>query len=369
MKKVLILDKDNATLRSLLESLQRYSDLEVIVANEREYIQCGLQQLSIDLVLTDIEGTENCCFELIESINQHFPALAVDIISAPLPADLESRLGKLRVAKRFSKPLNAQEAAKSIHQQLTSGAVGQLKGLSLTSVLQLMNIERKNCVLTVHTVSNHGELYIQEGEIVAARTGAQRGKDAAYNIISWENVRIDFQDEPHGGGREIFEPFMALVMEALRLKDEMKLPALPPEKEVKEHVLGTPVPGNGENGQQQSAPVTLIEKQILAFLDPFPGITQYSLYDKNNNLRFSRSRYAQPVITLQPELFHGTMEVVARILNAGSFKHMVINEKNGPRHVFFTFQGCTVLVGLRREQSVSHFLQQVKTNFEVSAQS
>ena len=358
MKKILILDKDNVTLRSLLQALQRYSDLEVIVANERKYVNRGLEQLAIDLVITDIEGTENCCFELIEEINQHFPVLPVDVLSASLSTDLEARLGTLRIARRFTKPLKAEETAESIHRQLTNGAAGQLKGLSLTSVLQLMNVERKNCVLSVHTSAQSGELFIQEGEIVAANTATMRGKDAAYNIISWENVRIEFLEKHLNVTREIFEPFMALLMEALRLKDEMQLPE--PDAAAA-HQVDHAAP------HQQPAPVTLMEKQLLSQLDQFPGIVEYSLYDKNFNLRFSKSGRQHPSGNIQPGLLRDKLEKVATMLKAGRFKHMVMNEKNGLRHVFFTLEDFSVSVGLRREQSVNHFLQQLNTRFEAQA--
>ncbi len=356
MKKILILDKDNTTLRALLLALQRYSDLEVIVAHERNDINRGLQQLAIDLVITDIEGTESCCFDLIESINQQFSELPVAVLSASLSSDLESRLGELRIARRFTKPLNAEETAKKIHQQLTNGAAGQLKGLSLTSVLQLMNVERKNCVLTVQTDRDRGELFIREGEIVAAKTATMSGKNAAYTIISWDEVRIDFLDKNFTVAEEISEPFMTLVMEALRLKDEMALPVRSPQLQEQWY--------EDDGIQQQTGPITLLEKQIVSLLDPSPGIIEYNLYDKNHNLRLFKARHQQPVKNIQPDFLHDKTQEIAQLLNAGSFKHMVINEDNGLRHVFFTFKDVFITVGLRREQSVKKFLQQFKAKFE-----
>jgi len=357
MKKILILDKDNVTLRALLQALQRYSDLEVIVANERSDINRGLQQLAIDLVITDIDGTESCCFELIESIHRYFPELPVDVLSAPLSPDLETRLAELRIARRFTKPLKADEAAKRIHQQLTNGAVGQLKGLSLTSVLQLMNVEHKNCVLTVETDTEHGELFIREGEIVAAKTATLRGKDAAYTIIAWDSVRIGFQDKPFNVAQEISESFMSLLMEALRLKDEMQLP------------LAKPQDTSGDEGHSlvQSGATTLLEQQIDSVLEPLPGVVEYCLYDQDSNLRLFKSRRQQPVKNLHPGHLQTKTDDIARLLQAGNFQYMVTNEGHGVRHVFFTFEDVPITVGLRREQSVKKFLQQFKSKFDPPA--
>nr|WP_320050295.1 DUF4388 domain-containing protein [uncultured Desulfuromonas sp.] len=356
MKKILILDKDNVTLRALLEALQRYSDLEVIVANERNEVNRGLQQLAIDLVITDIDGTESCCFELIESINHVFPDLPVDVLSTALSLELESRLSALRVARRFSKPLKAEEVAKKVHQQLTNGAVGQLKGLGLTSVLQLMNVERKNCVLTVETDTEQGELFIRDGEIIAAKTAAMSGKGAAYTIISWDGVRIDFQDKPFNVTQDISEPFMTLLMEALRLKDERQLSPAASE--------GGPA-GEGLSRTQVEA-MTLLEKQIDSVLEPLPGIVEYCLYDQDSNLRFFKSRRQQPVKHIHPGHLHMKSTDIADLLNAGNFQYLVVNEGHGVRHVFFTFKNVPITVGLRREQSVKKFLQQFRSKFEVA---
>jgi DNA-binding NarL/FixJ family response regulator len=355
MNKVLILDKNNATLRSLLQALQHYSDIEVIVASEREYVSRGLKQLPIDLVITDIEGTETCCFEFIEAINKQFPALPVDVLSAPLCSDMKAKMEKLRIARHFPKPIKAEETAKSIHQQLTNGAGGQLKGLSLTSVLQLINAERKTCVLSVRSATDSGELSINEGEIVAARTATMQGKDAAYNIVSWENVRIEFLENQPNVKQEIFEPFMALLMEALRLKDENQLPT-PEANEVYK--------ANDADPQQQTAPVTLMEKQILSMLDNFPGVVEYSLYDRNFELRFSKSGQQHPPSNFHTGFLSDKLQKVANMLEAGAFKYMTINEKNGLRHVFLNFHDFSINAGLRREQSIDHFLQQLNASFE-----
>lgn len=355
MKKILILDKDDVTLRSLLQELQRYSDLEVIVANERQDINRALQQLAIDLVITDIEGTETCCFELIEVINQHFPDLPVDVLSSSLPAELESRLGALLIARRFTKPLKAKETAENIYRQLTNGAVGQLKGLSLTSVLQLMNMERKHCALTVHAPSGSGELFIHDGEIIAAKTATMTGTDAAYTIISWEKVRIDLHDKHFNVTQEIFEPFMQLIMEALRLKDEEKLPPV---------VASCPY---NRTNVKQTAPVSVVEKHIIALFEHLSGVVEYSLYDKNNNMRFSQSQHHQPVKNLHLEQLCKKVEEIPKVFKAGAFKHMVISEKNGLRQVFFPFQDFTITVGLRRDHAVDQFLHQFKTRIDPPA--
>jgi len=352
MKKILIIDKDDVTLRSLLQVLQRYSDLEVIVAKERTYISRALQQLQIDLVVSDIEGTEERCMDLIETLNQHYPTLPVDVLSVDLPPHLESRLGSLHVARRFKKPVDAKKTADTIYRQLTKGAAGQLKGISLTSVLQLMNIEQKRCALHIQSPLGSGDLFMHDGELISARTATLTGVDAAYRILSWEHVSIDLVDSYPEIKQDIFVPLMPLVMEALRLKDEQKLPGVVPPPPLE----------SGEN--TKAAPITLMEKQIIAVLDRFPGVVEYKLYNQQNLLRFSRSERRQASAEIPPVDLKEKIGQISVALKTGNLKHMVINEKN-VTCLIFPFKDLWLHVGLRRDQAANQFLQQFKTKIEL----
>ncbi|MEA3466378.1 MAG: DUF4388 domain-containing protein [Thermodesulfobacteriota bacterium] len=348
MKKILILDKDDATLHELLTCLQEYGELEIIVTNERNHVNLALQQLSIDLAVIDIEDTEECCFDLIEALNQQFPKLPIDILFAPLTADMESRLATFNVARRFTKPIEAEATAKDIYNQLTNSATGKLQGLSMTSVLQLVNLEKKHCSLAIQSPSGSGELFIHNGEIIAAQTGALTGIDAAYNILSWDEVNIDLLENHFVIDHQISEPLMPLLIEALRLKDEQKLPAIP-------EAIAT--------AKTTPKPLSMVEKKIIELFGNTPDVIEYSLYDRHNNLRFFYSQRTQTRNNLRPYQLRNKAEQISTILHAGDLSHIVVNEKNSLRHLFFPFNDHCITVGLRRYQNIEKFLHQFKMEF------
>ena len=352
MKKILLLDKDDNLVRQLLQALQHYSDMEVIVANERNQVNLALQQLSIDLVVTDIEGAEECCFELLEALNQHFPTMPIDVITSSLTADFELRLGSLRIARRFEKPLDAIKTAENIHRQITNSATGQLKGLSLPSVLQLMNIEKKHCSLTVCSTKNKGELFIRDGEIIAAQVATLSGVDAAYHILSWDNVSIELLSCQPDVAQEIDKPFMSLIMEALRLKDEESLPQL------------AAVDDEGVEARKEPLPVSAKEKKIIAHLSHINGVVEYSVFDRQGNLRFFHSQRKQGRNSLRPKKLRDDAEQIGALLNGGTFKSIVVNEKGGLRNLFFPCEQYCVSVGLRRDLSSKDFMQQFMAKIE-----
>jgi hypothetical protein len=115
------------------------------------------------------------------------------------------------------------------------GVGGQIRGISLDSFLQMAQMEKTTCTLTVSTNEEVGYLYILKGVLIAAETGDLDGKDSVFRILSWENVSIEIINTCEKTENEINQPLMNLLMEGLRLKDENQIPeptmfSRPPEQ-------------------------------------------------------------------------------------------------------------------------------------------
>jgi hypothetical protein len=65
-----------------------------------------------------------------------------------------------------------------------------------------------------------GSLHIREGALVGAALNDLKGKEAALQILAWENVQIDIDYTPWGQSREIETPLMSLFLESRRITDE-----------------------------------------------------------------------------------------------------------------------------------------------------
>lgn len=66
-----------------------------------------------------------------------------------------------------------------------------LRGINLSSFLQLLNIERKTCTLNIRQGQQLATLIFQEGELVNARTEHREGEAAVYEVIGWSQPEIE----------------------------------------------------------------------------------------------------------------------------------------------------------------------------------
>ncbi len=60
---------------------------------------------------------------------------------------------------------------------------GQIHGISLDSFLQMAQMEKTTCTLTVRADSDLGVIYLLKGELIEAETGVLSSADAAYDDL------------------------------------------------------------------------------------------------------------------------------------------------------------------------------------------
>jgi hypothetical protein len=109
-------------------------------------------------------------------------------------------------------------------EQMDAGIGGQIHGISLPSFLQMAEMEKSSFTLRVTSRNRVGELFLNEGNLIAAQLGDITGRQAAYRIISWDDVSIDIEPLKPSTEDTIKQPLMHVLMESLKLKDEATFP-------------------------------------------------------------------------------------------------------------------------------------------------
>ena len=97
---------------------------------------------------------------------------------------------------------------------------GAVHGISLDSFLQMVQMEKTTCTLTVKAENEVGYLYVLNGDLIAAETGDLKNVEAARRIISWDKSTIEIEHVCSKEEKEIDEPLMNILMEGLKLRDE-----------------------------------------------------------------------------------------------------------------------------------------------------
>lgn len=224
MDRILIAE-DDVKLQSFLRiSWKKYDDkFQALFARNGEEAIKILNQKHISLVVTDIVMPKVDGIALMNYINDNYPHIPCIVMTAHQITGLETKLTKDNLLCVFQKPFMFEEMTQAItqalEQEIPSGA---LKGISVASFFQMLQLEAKTCLVEVQSAGQRkGMVYFQDGIACDAVIGKLKGEDAAYEIIVMENAEIRFLNLPSKKiVRRITTDLTGLIMEAMRRKDE-----------------------------------------------------------------------------------------------------------------------------------------------------
>lgn len=220
MTTLLIVDDDPGQLRVLARALSmRRRDLTVLTASHGleaiEVLEIG----PVDVVLTDLQMPEMNGFDLLAWLHEHRPHVPVYSMTA-FPAEATERLAVLGSIECFTKPLDIPSVLERVSRVLAESARGHVRDIALPAFLQLLEMEKKTCTLTVVSGEEVGYLHLHRGELVDARHGEVVGLEAAWAMLGWAEPSITIQRTVGTPVRSIELPTSFVILEGLRRADE-----------------------------------------------------------------------------------------------------------------------------------------------------
>jgi CheY-like chemotaxis protein/predicted regulator of Ras-like GTPase activity (Roadblock/LC7/MglB family) len=226
---VLIVDDEELFLRTVSDGfMDESSRLEVLTAKNGAIAVEVLRQRPVDLVVTDLKMPEMDGFALLAHMSQHHHGIPAIVMTAFGTPEVEARLLKHGVSGVLDKPLDFQRLHGAIMDALSALASGHLKGISLSSFLQMIQADQKTVVIQVGHNNDKGYLHFLGGNLVHAEAGDLSGDKAAIHIFGWEDPIITMKTGRVVQGREPMTNLTGLLMESFRLKDEAQVGPMQP---------------------------------------------------------------------------------------------------------------------------------------------
>jgi CheY-like chemotaxis protein len=226
VKKVLIVDDDQEMLISLEEGLSKYDEtFSIITAEDGLGAVDQLKNSTISLVVTDLKMPKMDGFSLLSHIMEHYPEIPVIIITGYSTSEMERLAREGGAIGYIAKPFMIDDLAKRIVTTLRKEAEGgTLHSVSSGIFLQLMEMEEKTCTVRLieKPSGRQGVLFFLDGQLLDARCDGLRGEAAAYEIFSWDDVSLSIQNSCPQRERRIHRDLQAILLDAMRLKDELK---------------------------------------------------------------------------------------------------------------------------------------------------
>ena len=224
MPTILIVDDEEIFLKGIQDYFESSShDLGLFLAqNGKEAIRI-IEKNPVDLVVTDLMMPEMDGFELLAHLNDHFPFIPTIVVSGYGTPEMKEKLKSLGSFAFMDKPVRFKELEDTILYGLEEEhGKGSISGVSIVSFIQLVDSDQKTCLLEARREgSEPGYLYFNKGELWDAMWGRLRGREAAIEIIGWEEAEIFFKSLPKKEiGKRIESQLMSLIIEAVKHKDE-----------------------------------------------------------------------------------------------------------------------------------------------------
>ena len=223
MKNVLIVDDERYFLLSLVEGLGTYAaDFNTLTAENGKKAVDVLNKTGIDLVVTDLKMPEMDGFELLAFMTKNYPAIPVIVMTAYCTPEIKTRLDMIGSFKLLEKPLDFKELVDYIFAELSNISKGYIRGITLPAFLQLVEMEKKTCTLTIRSRGRRGFLYFSDGALMDADNGKDHQEKAALDIVCWDEAEIEISSVCREKNRNIPTTLSHLLLEGFRLKDEEK---------------------------------------------------------------------------------------------------------------------------------------------------
>jgi CheY-like chemotaxis protein len=211
-------------LLSLKEGLEKYGDtFSVLMAGDGLIAVKKIETESISLVVTDLKMPQMDGFALMAHIMEHYPDIPVIIMTGYSTPEMQTMAQEGGAVGYIEKPFMIEDLARKILTTMrkeTEG--GTLHGVSSAMFLQLIEMEQKTCTIRLldKASGNQGVLFFRDGELLDARASGHTGLAAAYEIFSWDEVSLSIQNVCPQKAKNIASDLQAILLEAMRLKDE-----------------------------------------------------------------------------------------------------------------------------------------------------
>lgn len=226
-KKLLLVDDEKFFLEGLQEGLTECRDIfstDICFSVDEAIGRC--KKDGYDLIISDIRMPGKSGLDLFIYLREQQYKGGFMAMTAYGSQDVLDRIRKLGGVDILLKPFNFTWFKEKILDFFSEeeGVSGTIDSIALTSLLQMINLEKKSLIVKIESQAGEGFLYFNKGEIVHAEYKDQVGEEAAFQLIRMNKGRFSLLKlkEIKMAQKTINIPFMVLMMNAMKTLDENK---------------------------------------------------------------------------------------------------------------------------------------------------
>ena len=221
-KKLLLVDDEKFFLEGLHDGLKEYEEKFTtdicFSVDEAKKLQ---KKNTYDLIVSDIRMPKKSGLDLFIHLKKRKFKGGFIAMTAYGTEDLLANIRELGGLDVIMKPFNLDWFKDKILEFFSDpGVSGTIDSIDLTSLLQMVNLEKKSVTVKIEYQDKIGFIYFEKGEIIHAEYNEFEGLDAAKFIISLNKGKFSISKNGEVVPRSIDVPFVALMMDAMKFNDE-----------------------------------------------------------------------------------------------------------------------------------------------------
>jgi CheY-like chemotaxis protein len=215
-----------ASIQGLFTEMAR-GRWDIFTAENHAQALALLSQLRVDVVVLDIGMPEMDGIRFLQLLGRTHPGQQVVMLTGEATEERRKSCQEGGAVLVLEKPV-APDGFAAIFTALDALAMakpqggfrGMMRRVGLQEVLQLECLGRKSSVLEIFTGRARGRIFICDGAIVHAESGALQGEVALYGLLALRGGEFNLLPFTEPPRRTVEGQWESLLMEAARLHDE-----------------------------------------------------------------------------------------------------------------------------------------------------
>ncbi len=218
MKRVLAVSEDADFHEFLREACRSQDGFQIASARNGFEAMAELRLRRVSVAILDLDAKTWDSYHLLSEIHGEAPDLAMLGLTRTPTMAVERRMKQAGPVRMLGRDAAPEALLEEINTLLDDGTTGHIEGIQLSSLLQVLDWERKNCLVRVQDRGRAGLLYFQRGFLIHAECGGLHGETAALEVLAWDDARIDFLPQREVE-RSIHLPLKELLLMAAERRD------------------------------------------------------------------------------------------------------------------------------------------------------
>jgi len=209
---LLIVHRDSEMGEALVQMVESYTRHQCeLVGSDVAAMDWARRHPQCNLLLTQLEADGINGLALGSSLSEIYPALQV-LFFPNYPAN-EQRL-EIAETKVFPEPIEGDDLLAAI-ERAENARPNAPDLFHIADVLQMCCLSRRNGALQLVNDSKNGLVFVRGGKIVHAETTTARGRDALFEMASWEFIEFAYERSVRPPLETITSPWQDILIDAV----------------------------------------------------------------------------------------------------------------------------------------------------------